>query len=172
MNNQEKIAEIIYQSYRDINFVDRLKKGSLKYDFPSDVIMKRMNKKENLKILKELGYNFKIFSPGQHYDYSEEFKNIKLKLSCKISGGIINSYIYIYINNEKVNSNVYKENLSFIYRHLVGDMNAYITAFTFRDFDDFKNAMSDIIKIYEDFKQEFLKQMQENGLLKSQNDLG
>ena len=54
-----------------------------------------MDKKENLKILKELGYAFKIFTPGQHYDYEEKFENIKLSVSFQISGGIISSYIYI-----------------------------------------------------------------------------
>lgn len=164
MNNQGKISEIIYHSYNNIDFINKFKVGFLKYNFPLDSIMKRMDKRENLKILKELGYNFTIFSPGQHYNYTEEFGNIKLILSCQISGGIITEYINIYYDGEKIDSNYCRANLTFVYRHLVGDMNALTNAFKFRNFEDFKNAMSDIILIYEDFKKEFLKQMQENSL--------
>lgn len=164
MELQVKIAELAYQAYDRIDFVNRLKNNSLKYDFPLDDIMKKMDKKENLKILKELGYNFKIFTPGQHYNYEEEFGNIKLILSCQISGGIITDYIYIYINGTKIEGNLLKSNLGFVYRHLLNDKEAYITASTFRNFEDFRNAMSDIINIYEDFKREFLKQMEINNL--------
>jgi hypothetical protein len=127
--------------------------------------MSKMDKRMNLNILKNLGYDFTIFSPGQHYNYEEVFKNLKLKLSCKIGGGIINTYIYIYVDNEKISSDLYEESLTFIYRKLIDDKNAVTNAFKFRNFDDFKCAMSDIIGIYEDFKTEFLKLMKEKGLL-------
>jgi hypothetical protein len=97
MELQEKIAEIAYQAYKNINFINDYKPTFLKYNFPLDDVMSKMDKKENLKILKELGYSFKIFTPGQQYNYEEVFSNIKLILSSKISGGIINNYIYIYI---------------------------------------------------------------------------
>jgi hypothetical protein len=95
MEIQEKIAQLAYQAYNNIDFVYKLKTNSMKYDFSLEKIMKKMDKRENLNILKKLGYNFKIFTPGQHYDFEEEFGNIKLKLSCQISGGIITDYIYI-----------------------------------------------------------------------------
>ncbi len=93
MSIQEQTSKIAYQAYRNIDFVNTLKSDMLKYKFSLDEIMSKMDKKENLKILNELGYKFKIFTPGQHYDYEEVFGNIKLILSCKISGGIINNYI-------------------------------------------------------------------------------
>jgi hypothetical protein len=165
MELQVKIAELAYQTYNSIDFVNRLKNNSLKYDFPLDDIMKKMDKKENLKILKELGYNFKLLSPGQYYNYEEEFENIKLILSCQISGGIIADYIYIYIDGTKIEGNLLKSNLAFVYRHLMNDKEAIINACKFRNFEDFRNAMSDIINIYEDFKREFLKLLLENNLL-------
>jgi hypothetical protein len=165
MELQEKTAKIAYQAFRNIDFINNYKSKFLKYNFSIDDVMTKMDKKENIKILKELGYEFKIFSPGQHYNYDENFGNIKLTLSSKISGGIINNYIYIYINNKKINSNFYEENLAFIYRHLKNDNNAITNAFKFRNFNDFRNAMSDIISIYEDFKTEFLKLMKEHDLL-------
>ena len=165
MEVQEKIAELAYQAYRNIDFVNKLKKISLKYDFPLDDLMKRMDKKENLKILKELGYNFKIFTPGQHYNYEEVFGNIKLIFSCQISGGIITEYIYIYLDGTKIEGNLLKSNLAFVFRNLLNNKEAEITACTFRNFNDFRDAMSDIISIYEDFKKEFLKLLKENNLL-------
>ena len=111
-----------------------------------------------------LGYTFKIFTPGQHYNYEESVGNIKLVLSSKISGGIINNHIYIYLDSIKIDVNFLKSNLAFVYRHLINDNEAYITAPTFRNLDDFKNAMTDIISIYEDFKKEFLKLIENNKL--------
>lgn len=165
MNIQEQTSQIAYQAYRNIDFINKLKKISLKYDFPLDNLMKRMDKKENLKILNELGYKFKIFTPGQHYNYEEVFGNIKLILSCQISGGIITEYIYIYVDGTKIEGTLLKSNLSFVYRYLLNNREAEITACTFRNFDDFRDAMGDIISIYEDFKKEFLKLMEENNLL-------
>lgn len=165
MNIQEKTAQIAYQAFSNINFTNNYKILFLKYNFSLNDVMTKMDKKENLKILKDLGYNFKIFTPGQHYNYEEIFGNLKLILSCKIGGGIINNYIYIYIDEDKINSKLYEENLAFIYRKLLNDSNAITNAFKFKNFDDFRNAMRDIISIYEDFKKEFLTQMEANNLI-------
>ncbi|MDR6969461.1 hypothetical protein J2X31_003492 [Flavobacterium arsenatis] len=167
MNIQEQTSKIAYQAYRNIDFVRKLKNNSLRYDFPLDNIMKKMDKKENLKILKELGCDFKIFTPGQHYNYEEVFGNIKLILSCQISGGIITDYIYIYVDGNKIDGTLLKSNLGFVYRYLLNDKEAEIKASKFRNFDDFRNAMGDILSIYEDFKTEFLKLMKEENLIKN-----
>lgn len=97
MSKQEKTAAIAYQAYRNIDFINKYRSIYPKYFFDIDSIMKKMDKRENLKILKELGYNFKIFTPGQHYNYEEKYGNVKLVLSSQISGGIITPYIYIYM---------------------------------------------------------------------------
>lgn len=167
MTNQDKeiISKIVYQSYYNIDFINRFKEGSSKFNFPPNSIMKKMDKKKNLDILSQLGYNFKLSSPGQYYSYLEQTGNIKLNLFCQISGGIITEYIYIYIDNEKLDVNYYRSNLAFTYRYLINDMNAEISALTFRNFEDFKEAMKMIISIYEDFKKEFITQMKAKGLL-------
>lgn len=48
---------------------------------------------------------------------------------------------------------------------MTNDYEQIVNALLFRNFDDFRNAMLDIISIYEDFKVEFLKLLKENGLL-------
>ncbi len=54
-----------------------------------------MNKKENLNVIKELGYKFKIFTLGQYYRYIKTFDRIKLVLSCQVSKGKVFPYINI-----------------------------------------------------------------------------
>jgi len=166
MSKQEKTAAIAYQAYRNIDFINKYRSIYPKYFFDIDSIMKKMDKRENLKILKELGYNFKIFTPGQHYNYEEKYGNVKLVLSSQISGGIITPYIYIYVNDENIDYKFnYEQNLGFVYKKMTNDYEQIVNALLFRNFDDFRNAMLDIISIYEDFKVEFLKLLKENGLL-------
>lgn len=152
MNNQEQVISIIKESYLSIDFVNRYKKIFTKFNLDLDVILKRMDKKENLKVMKNLGYNFKISSPGQYYNYEEEFDNIKLTLSCQISRGMVFPYLYIYIDGNRIPSG---QKLTFVYRELVGNMNAPANALMFRDYKDLKDIMASVINLYEDFKNEF-----------------
>ena len=98
MKEQEKIVEVIYKSYKNIDFIKRYKEIYPKFFFDRNItdVLTKMDKKENLKIIKELGYTFKIFTPGQHYQFEEKFENIKFCLSSQISGGAVIPYIYIY----------------------------------------------------------------------------
>ena len=164
MEKETKIINIIKESYHNIDFIKRYKIVFQKYYFDRKTVdvMTKMNKKENLNIIKELGYKFKIFSPGQDYEYEEEFNNIKLILSCQISGGAVIPYIYIYVDDNKIN---FRQNLGFVYKILIYDMNVIANALLFRNYDDFREIMAAIIEIYEDFKKEFLKQMEISKLI-------
>ena len=95
MQKQEKIVEIIYETYRTIDFISKYKAIYPKYYFDIDAKMSRMNKKENLNVMKNLGYKFKIFTPGQYYEYEETFDRLELVLSCQINKGLVMPYIYI-----------------------------------------------------------------------------
>ena len=44
-------------------------------------------------------------------------------------------------------------------------MNAPANALLFRNYEDLKEIMASVIAIYEDFKKEFLKRLEESGLL-------
>jgi len=167
MEKQEKIVEIIYETYKQINFVDRYKTIYPKYRFDLGTIMSRMNKKENLNVMKDLGYKFKIFTPGQHYNYEEQFGDIRLILSCQISGGMVIPYIYIYIYDKKIGAKQnFRANIGFVYKRLTNDFKQIVNVLSFRNYEDLKGIMKSVIEIYEDFKKEFLKRMEESNLLK------
>ena len=46
-----------------------------------------------------------------------------------------------------------------MYRHLIENMEAESTALVFKDFNELKSVLKELLLIYEDFKVEFLKQM-------------
>ncbi len=166
MKEQEKIVEMIYETYKSIDFLDKYRVIYPQWFLDSDTILKRMNKKENLNVMKELGYEFKIFTPGQHYRYVETFDRIELVLSCKISGGIITPYIYIYIDGENINHRYgLRNNLGFVYKHLTNDFEQIVNALCFSNLEDLKEIMASVIGIYEDFKKEFLSKMETKKLL-------
>lgn len=164
MNEQEKIIDLIYDTYKSIDFINKYKNLFLKFNFDLDSIMSRMNKKENLNVMKELGYDFTIFTPGQHYNYEEQFGDNKLILSCQISKGMVFPYLFIYVNNIKVDL-PYRAKLGSVYRDILNSPQEPLNALCFRNLEDLKNIMRDVIDIYEDFKEEFLSRMKKEKLL-------
>lgn len=158
--NQKEIVKKIHKSYETINFTKRYKQLYSKHNFSLDELLTRMNKKDNLNIFKELGYEFKISSPGQYYNFEEKFDEIKLSLSCQISKGMVFPYIYVYVNGNKI-SKPYSSKISFTYRYLMNIPRLQaLNSLCFRDLDDLKNILKDLLGIYEDFKEEFLKLME------------
>ena len=94
MTNQKNPIQIIINSLKEINFSKRYQTVFLSH---YDDMMTRMNKSENLKVLKSSGYPFKIFNPGQYYELEENIDNIKFMLSFKINKGLITTYLYLAI---------------------------------------------------------------------------
>ncbi len=164
MNEQEKIINSIYDTYKSIDFINKYKNLFPKFNFDLDTLMSRMNKKENLNVMKDLGYTFKIFTPGQHYNYEEQFGDNKLILSCQISKGMVFPYIFIYVNNIKVDL-PYRAKLGSVYRDILNSPQEPLNALCFRNLNDLKFIMIDLIEIYEDFKKEFLLRMETEKLL-------
>lgn len=156
MIEDQMIIEKIEESFKAIRIVDRYVKLSENHnDFNN--LMKRMDKRANLDVLKKLGYTFKIFTPGQHYNFEESFKHYKIVFSCQISGGIIAPYIYVYANGHQIPFKY--PHFGFISRFLMGNMEAKITASVFGDLEEFEEIMKELLSIYEDFKTEFLKRV-------------
>jgi hypothetical protein len=154
MENKE-LENKYYQSFRKIDFIDKFKKIMDTHNHPLDAILKRMDKPIIKNSFKELGYNFKLSSPGQFYIFYETVGDYSFKVSFQISGGIVYVYIYIYIQNEYIKIDY--NNLGFLYRHLIGNMEEVINAPTFIDYNELKNIIKVIMTIYEEFKSEFLK---------------
>jgi hypothetical protein len=152
----EKLIRIIENSFQFIDFVNRYQKIMENHsDFENR--MQKVDKKEILKVLKELGYTFKVFSPGQDF-YIEDFvAEYKFVFSFKCKSAIMENYIYVYYKGEKI---LYEENFAFIFRYLLKDINAQTTAPKFKTYNEFKEIIQKLLKIYEDFKAEFLKQVE------------
>lgn len=162
MKEQERIIKTIIESLETIDFIKKYSSVFIKHnDF--DNMMTKMNKSENLKTLRSLGYPFKIFSPGQYYNIEETFSNIRFDLNFKINRGFITSYIYLYINNEKVPFK--HSNFTFIYRFLLNDMDAKTTAPKFKDLEELKDIIAALLNIYVDFRDDFLFRMRKNQLI-------
>ena len=159
----EIYENLYYKAFNDINFIGRYKDIMNAHNHDLDEILSRMDKLIIKKTFKEIGYDFKISSPGQFYVFYETSKNCSFKVSFQISGGIVIIYIYIYMNHEyiKVDNN----NLTFLYRYLSNDMNLITKQPSFKSYDELKIILIDILNIYEDFKKEFLKLMDEHNLL-------
>jgi hypothetical protein len=154
MENKE-LENKYYQSFRNIDFVTKYKKIMDEHNHPLNEILSKMDKPTIAKTFKELGYNFKISSPGQFYVFYETLREYSFKVSFQISGGIITSYIYLYYNNNIVKIDY--TNFAFIFRFLKNNMDEITNAPKFKNYDELRIILKNILKIYEEFKSEFLK---------------
>lgn len=158
----EEIKEVYYESFRKINFIERYERIREKFkDFENR--MTKLDNKEVKHIFKEQGYKAKIFSPGQDFYFEEFYKDIKFHFEITKKGGVIQSRIDIYINGkipEKLDTN-----LVFIYRVLLNNMNLELAPpICYTCFESFEEILIEFLSIYEDFKTEFLKQVNEQGI--------
>ena len=154
--------DLYYKSFSNIDFTNKYKKLMDNHKHSLDDILKRMDKSIIKKTFKEIGYDFKISSPGQFYVFYETIGNYSFKVSFQITGGIVIIYIYIYINHEYIK--VANNNLTFLYRYLLNDMNLVTNQPTFINYEELKTILINILNIYEDFKKEFLKLLKEENL--------
>lgn len=155
--------ETYYKSFRNIDFIERYKSIMDSNNLPLDKILTRMDKSIIKKTFKEIGYDFKISSPGQFYVFYETIGNYSFKVSFQIIGGIVIIYIYIYINHEYIK--VANNNLTFLYRYLLNNMNLVTNQPKFINYEELKIILINILNIYEDFKKEFLKLLKKENLL-------
>lgn len=161
---ENKIYEdLYYKSFTNINFIEKYKNIMSAHNHDIDKMLSRMDKSIIKKTFKEIGYDFKISSPGQFYVFHETYGNCSFKISFQISGGIIATYVYIYKGDNYIN--IDNNKLGFLYRHLLNNMNLQINNPSFLDYNELKTILIKILKIYEDFKKEFLKLMKEENLL-------
>jgi hypothetical protein len=89
--------KLYYKAFNEIDFIERYKKIMDNHNHDLDKILSRMDKPIIKRTFKVIGYDFKISSPGQYYVLHETFGNYSFKISFQISGGIIGTYIYIYM---------------------------------------------------------------------------
>lgn len=154
----EKLIRIIENSFRCIDFTNRYKKTMENHsDFENR--MQKIDKKEILKALKELGYTFKVFSPGQDFYIEDVVLHFKFIFSFKAKNAIMENYIHVYMDEKKIP--FLYPNLAFVYRFLVGDMTTSVKAQNFKNYEEFKTIISTLLNIYEDFKSEFLRQVEQ-----------
>jgi hypothetical protein len=161
--DHKQFEELYYEAFKNVDFLKRYKEIMDKHNHPLDEILSRMDKSIIKHTFEDLGYDFKLSSPGQFYVFFETFGSFSIKISIKISGGIIHTYIYIYICNEVVKIDY--TNFAFIFRILKNNMDEVTNAPKFKDYEELSVIIKDIIGIYEDFKTEFFKLMEENRLL-------
>jgi hypothetical protein len=153
----------IENAFRAVDVVNRYSKIlSGRQDVKN--IISRMDRKENLNVLRRMGYEFKIFSPGQHYELIENFGRFKFVFSSQISKGIIAPYIFIYVDENKIPFKY--TSIPLVCRYLKGNMNGIGGNIVVKDLSDFEEVMIELLSIYEDFKKEFLKRV-----LPSENEI-
>src|SRR5690606_11358951 len=152
----QKYVDAITRAYEKINFVGRFEKLLVHTDFVNR--LRKPDKKQVLNVLKELGYAFEARTPGPEYVFDEIHGDFKFHFVLDVNGGIVLVYIYVFLNDEKVEFPY--PNLVFTYKYLINDLDRLMDPSTiFVSYDELKIILKDLLAIYEDFKIAFLKEV-------------
>jgi len=153
------MSEIDYQStikkiFLNIGFVERYKTLSAKFNESNfDLLLKKIDSKSVLSVFEQLGYKAKYFSLEKDYVITGiSSNNLVIQLNFNLKNGILNNYLWVLMGEDK-KSLFPESNFSFIYRYLVNDPQGKITKPTFKNLEEFKTIIGEILSMYEDFKQ-------------------
>ena len=153
----EEIKKTVFDSYRDISFIERYEYLINEYSSYFDNRMSKLDNKEVKRIFTERGYKAKMFSPGQYFYFEETFQNKKFVFEVDKRKGIFICKIDIYYDFIKVTEYT---PFHFVYKLLVDDMNLDVPVLCYSNVIDFEDLLIKSLHIYEDFRDEFLKNME------------
>ena len=148
-------VDAITRAYEKINFISRFERILVHTDFANR--LRKPDKKQVLRILSDLGYTFQVRTPGPEYFSEEVHGEFKFRFVLDLNGGIVLGYIYVFLNDEKVEFPY--PNLVFTYKYLLNDLDRLMDPSTiFVDYEEMKIIVKDLLDIYSDFKVAFLKE--------------
>jgi hypothetical protein len=156
----EKLKEIYYESFRKIHFLERYEKLSKTFQ-NFDKRMSNLDNKVVKAFFKNLGYQVKIFSPGQDFYFDESNGDFKFYFEINKKGGTLLGRIDVYYQNTLPKMHT---TFHFIYRVLLEKMDIELFPICYTNEHEFEAILKEFLSIYEDFKLEFLKQMKEVSL--------
>ncbi|RAW02583.1 hypothetical protein [Pseudochryseolinea flava] len=148
-------VDAITRAYEKINFISRFENILVHTDFANR--LRKTDKKQVISILSELGYTFKVRTPGPEYVSEEVHGEFKFRFVLDVNGGIVLGYVYVFLNDEKIEFPY--PNLVFTYKYLLNDVDRLMNPSTiFVDYVEMKMIVKDLLDIYSDFKVAFLKE--------------
>lgn len=141
--------------FEKINFVCRYQKICEEHsDF--DNRMSKNNKKLTDETLDFFKYNYKYFTNGSFYQIKEVKDDITFQLHLVLKGGVVESLLYIYIKDKFMEPNgrfdFLPEKLGIPFERDKYNLFFYVNE------DELRLILKEIFSIYEDLKDEFIKQ--------------
>ncbi|MDZ7898862.1 MAG: hypothetical protein U5N85_12685 [Arcicella sp.] len=150
--NHETVDTFESSIYENINFISRYKKLYAKYNNWDNRISK-IDKKEVSSILETYNYPFKYVDST--YYCKESIESYTFHIAIQVKGGI--PILTFNIEKDNVFYPLTGHNLTRAYKLLLNLETALIV--TFIDYEQLNEIMKEYLRIYEDFKIEFLNQV-------------
>ncbi len=162
-----KISDKLMAVYRTINYYDRYKQLSEKYNTEEECLEKT-DKKNVLELFKKLGYTAKYKARERFYQVLEETNGVQFYFHVGLQYGLT-EFIFGVLREEDENGNKKGELIggkisrvcSLIKLTETDDINVYkstrISPPRFRTYEELKSILEESLSLYEDLKQEILK---------------
>jgi hypothetical protein len=118
-----------------------------------DDLLKQNDRKVIKDIFNELGYKAKYYSYGDYVITVNDEFGYEYKINFNLKRGMMVNYFGLSFKGQEIR--LPENNFAFIYRYLQNDMNAEITAPAFKNTDDLKRLITEIMDLFNEIKNEF-----------------
>jgi hypothetical protein len=143
-----------------IDFSSKFKQISISFHNGNrDELLKRIDKKIVNEIFNELGYKAKYYSYGDYVISVDDEWGYQYTITVNLKHGIMINHFGLSFKGQEIE--LPESNFGFIYRYHLNDMNAEITAPTFRNAADLKLLIKDIMNLFNEIVVEFSKRISE-----------
>jgi hypothetical protein len=143
--------------FENIKIYDRYVALSNTYSF--EKMFDSYSNDEVLKIIKHLGYKAKYVKSDNFFKVTDKVKPFDFKLHLILKYGLVE--VVLTAKNEdakEVTGDVFAMICKLVERSRGVERDGYVGKPRFRDYDDLREILREILSIYDDFRQEVIKQ--------------
>jgi hypothetical protein len=154
------IDQHMKSALENIHFIERYRELSRNYSFALNETFEKFDYREVLKIFDELGYNVKYFKEDQLFLIIEEISSIQFKNKFILKYGIA-QLSWNFYRNDTWSGSVWSMLKTFIDGTSFDNEEDKIYWPVFRNYEDLRGLLRIALEMYEDFKREFIRMLQD-----------
>lgn len=139
--------------YESLNFYNWYKRLILYFYCEENEMLRKPEKKEVEKILKNLNYSYTYFSDSKIYNIHTKYGGIDFYCNLEVSGGLVN--VYLFAENQRTKKRIGNNLISTCRLIEIAkreDSGKYMLLPRYRSYEELQKILREIFLKYEEFK--------------------